>query len=145
MRGGLKVHLHRTLPEDADIRSCVFRRDGRGGHVSFAVAVVAPERRTVASSMVGVDLGLKVFAYCSDGVIVPTPQIARRAEKELRRRRQRALLQSRKAGAHLIRIDPRNTSQKCSGCGELVPKTLAVRTRVSSLRPRQRPGLERQP
>jgi len=33
-----------------------------------------------------------------------------------------------KAGAHLIRVDPRNTSQKCSGCGELVLKSLAVRT-----------------
>jgi putative transposase len=33
-----------------------------------------------------------------------------------------------KAGGHLIRVDPRNTSQKCSGCGELVPKLLAVRT-----------------
>ncbi len=33
-----------------------------------------------------------------------------------------------KAGSYLIRVDPRNTSQKCSGCGELVPKSLAVRT-----------------
>ena len=33
-----------------------------------------------------------------------------------------------RAGAHLIRIDPRNTSQKCSSCGELVLKSLAVRT-----------------
>ncbi|HBR26852.1 MAG TPA: hypothetical protein DD732_07455 [Rhizobiales bacterium] len=33
-----------------------------------------------------------------------------------------------RAGAHLIRVDPRNTSQRCSGCSELVPKSLAVRT-----------------
>jgi IS605 OrfB family transposase len=33
-----------------------------------------------------------------------------------------------KAGSYLIRVDPRNISQKCSGCGELVPKSLAVRT-----------------
>jgi putative transposase len=33
-----------------------------------------------------------------------------------------------KAGGHLVRVDPRNTSQKCSGCGELVAKSLAVRT-----------------
>jgi IS605 OrfB family transposase len=32
-----------------------------------------------------------------------------------------------KTGGHLIRVDPRNTSQKCSGCNELVPKSLAVR------------------
>jgi putative transposase len=205
MCGGLKVHLHRALPEDADIRSCVFRRDGRGWHVSFAVAIEAAEKRTVAT-MVGIDLGLKVFAYCSDGVILPNQQIARRAQKELRRR-QRALARCKrgskrrrkvrarlaqlhrkiantrnrwlhqqsaalvkradliavedlnvqnmikhptlarsiadaswskflsmlaykaeKAGGHLIRIDPRNTSQRCSGCAELVLKLLAVRT-----------------
>jgi putative transposase len=33
-----------------------------------------------------------------------------------------------KTGGHLVRVDPRNTSQKCSGCRELVPKSLAVRT-----------------
>ncbi len=105
MCGALKVHLHRALPKDADIRSCVFRRDGRGWHVSFAVAVVAPERRTVGS-MVGVDLGLNVFAYCSDGVIVPNPQIARRAEKELRRR-QRALARCKRGSKRRRKVRAR--------------------------------------
>lgn len=204
MPSGLKVHSHRSLPDDANIRSCVFRRDGRGWHVCLQVAIEAPKKHTV-SKMVGVDLGLNVFAYCSDNVVIPNPRIARRAEKEMRRRQralarckrgsnrrrkiraqvvklhrkivntrttwlhqQSAALVSRadfivvedlnvkgmikhptlarsiadaswskflgfleykaeKAGAHFIRIDPKNTSQKCSGCGELVPKSLAVR------------------
>jgi putative transposase len=205
MPGGLKVHLHRPLPDGADIRSCVFRRDGRGWHVCLQIAVAEAQKRSVASA-VGVDLGLKVFAFCSDNVVIPNPRIAQRAEKELRRR-QRALARCKrashrrlkvrvqvaslhrkiadtrntwlhqksaelvkradliavedlkvsnmvrhptlarsisdaswsrfvsmldykaeKAGGHLIRVDPRNTSQKCSGCGELVPKLLAVRT-----------------
>ena len=33
-----------------------------------------------------------------------------------------------KAGGNLIRVDPRNTSQECSRCHNLVPKSLAVRT-----------------
>ena len=33
-----------------------------------------------------------------------------------------------KAGVHFMRVNPRNTSIECSGCGEKVPKTLAVRT-----------------
>jgi putative transposase len=205
MPGGLKLHLHRPLPDQADIRSCVFRRDGNGWHVGLQIAVAAVEKRAVASA-VGVDLGLKVFAYCSDNVVIPNPRIAQRAEKELRCR-QRALARCKrgsnrrrktragvaklhhkivdtrntwlhqqsaalvkradliavedlkvanmvrhptlarsisdaswsrfvsmldykaeKAGGHLIRVDPRNTSQKCSGCGELVSKSLAVRT-----------------
>src|ERR1700728_1678820 len=203
--GGLKLHLHRPLPDDADIRSCVFRRDGRGWHVCLQIAVAAGEKRSVASA-VGVDLGLELFAWCSDNVVIPNPRIARKAEKELRRR-QRALsrcqrgshrrhkvrakvtrlhrkiadtrhtwlhqksaelvkradvivvedlnvsnmlrhptlarsiadaswsrfvsmltYKAEKAGGHLIRVDPRNTSQECSGCHELVPKLLAVRT-----------------
>lgn len=31
------------------------------------------------------------------------------------------------AGKRFIQVDPRNTSQRCSGCGELVPKALSVR------------------
>ena len=89
MPGGLKLHLHRPLPDEADIRSCVLRRDGRGWHVCLQIAVAAVEQRAVATA-VGVDLGLKVFAYCSDNVVIPNPRIAQRAEKELRRR-QRAL------------------------------------------------------
>jgi putative transposase len=32
-----------------------------------------------------------------------------------------------RAGARLIEVDPRNTSQECSGCGTEVPKGLADR------------------
>jgi putative transposase len=181
------------------------RRDGRGWVACLQIAVEAAEKCTV-STAVGVDLGLKVFAYCSDNVVIPNPRIARKAEKELRLR-QRALARCKrgsnrrqkvrarvtklhrkiadkrnswlhqqsaalikradliavedlkvsnmvrhptlarsisdaswskfvsmlgykaeKAGSHLIRVDPRNTSQKCSGCGDLVSKSLAVRT-----------------
>lgn len=204
MPSGLKLHMHRALPEGADIRSCVFRRDGRGWHVSLQIAVEPAEKRTVAK-MVGVDLGLKVFAYCSDGVILPNPHIARKADRAQRvaqralarcrrgsnrRRKVKARLarlhrkiadtrstwlhqqsaalvnradlivvedldvknmvrhptlarsiadaswskfldmlryKAERAGAHLVRVDPRNTSKKCSGCAELVPKSLAVR------------------
>ena len=205
MPSGLKVHLHQELPKHADFRSCVFRQDGSGWFVSLQIAVPTPEKRAIAT-VVGVDLGLKVFAHCSDDVPVPNPRIARRAEKELRRR-QRALSRCQrgshrrhkvrtqvarvhrtithtrnswlhkesaglvkradlivvedlkvanmihhptlarsiadaswsrfvsmlsykveKTGGHLIRVNPRNTSQECSRCHELVPKSLAVRT-----------------
>jgi len=205
MPGGLKVHLHRPLPECADIRSCVFRQDGSGWFVCLQIAVPTPEKRAI-ETVIGVDLGLTVFAYCSDKGEIPNPRIARRAEKELRRR-QRALCRCQrgshrrhkvraqvarvhrkitntrkswlhtesaglvkradaivvedlkvanmirhpilarsiadaswsrfvsmldykveKTGGHLIRVNPRNTSQECSRCLELVPKSLAVRT-----------------
>ena len=205
MPGGLKVHLHRALPEHADIRSCVFRQDGSGWVVCLQIAVRTPEKRAVVSA-IGVDLGLEVFAHCSDKEEIPNPRIARRAEQELRRR-QRALSRCKlgshrrhkvraqvakvhrkitntrnswlheesaglvkradliivedlkvanmirhptfarsiadaswsrfvsmlsykvaKTGGDLLRVDPRYTSQECSGCHVLVPKSLAVRT-----------------
>ena len=205
MPGGLKVHLHRPLAQEEDIRLCVLRRDRHGWHVCLAVAIEAPEKRPVAAA-IGIDLGLKVFAYCSDNVVISNPRIAKRAERELRRRqralsrckrgsnrrrkvrarvtrlhrkisdtrntwlhRQSATLirradliaiedlkvsnmvrhptlarsisdaswskfvsmldyKAEKAGSYLIRVDPRDTSQKCSGCSNLAPKSLAVRT-----------------
>jgi len=205
MPGGLKVHVHRELPEGADIRSCVFRQDASEWFVCLHIAVPTPQKRTI-ETVIGVDLGLSVFAYCSDDVEIPNPRIARRAEKELRRR-QRVLsrcqrgshrrhkvraqvarvhrkitntrnswlhkesaglikradlivvedlkvanmirhptlarsiadaswsrfvsmldYKAEKAGRHLIRVNPRNTSQECSRCHKLVPKSLAVRT-----------------
>lgn len=204
MPGGLKVHIHRALPPNADIRSCVFSRDLKGWYVSFAVKVETPEKRVVATA-IGIDLGLKVFAHCSDNVVIANPRIARKAERELRVK-QRALsrcqrgsnrrkkvrdhlarvhrkiantrntwlhqqsaalinradliavedlkvanmvrnptlarsisdaswskflgmieYKAEKAGIQFVRVNPKKTSQKCSGCGELVPKSLDVR------------------
>jgi putative transposase len=76
MPGGLKVHMHRPLPQGGDIRSCVFRRDGRGWHVCLQVAIKAPAKRTIEWA-VGIDVGLKAFAFQSDGIAIPAPNIAR--------------------------------------------------------------------
>ena len=37
------------------------------------------------------------------------------------------------AGGRLIRVDPRGTSQRCSGCGETVPKDLSQRSHFCSI------------
>lgn len=41
---------------------------------------------------------------------------------------QKLRYKAERAGALLIDVDARNTSQQCSGCGALVPKELSVRT-----------------
>ena len=204
MPSGLRVHLHRSMP-DGKILTAKFKRDHKGWSVCLAVRVETPEKRVVQSA-VGLDVGLKTFAYQSDGVIIPNPRVARNAEREMRRR-QRALARCRRgsncrrkvkrevarqhakilntrttwlhqqsariansydlivaedlnikgmvrnknlsrsisdaswsrffnmvsykaerAGSTFIKVNPKNTSQNCSGCGEKVPKSLAVRT-----------------
>ncbi len=41
---------------------------------------------------------------------------------------QKLCFKAESAGARVVKVNPKNTSQKCSGCGEIVRKTLAVRT-----------------
>jgi len=202
--GGLVVSMSRPLPPGADIRSCVFHREGRGWSICFQIGVAMPEQREIVTA-IGIDLGIKAFAYASDGVIIENPHIGRRHERELRLRsralarckrgsnrrkkakarlarthrtiancrrtwlhQQSAALVARadlivaedlrvanmvrnptlarsisdaswsmflgmveykaaNAGAHFIKVNPKNTSQKCSGCGVIVPKDLRVR------------------
>ena len=201
---GLRVHMHRPLPDGAAIKSCVFRRDHKGWSVCFQVAVPSAEKRAVETS-IGIDVGLSAFATFSDGSAIPAPQIARRAHRKMRLR-QRALARCKrgsnrrnkgkaalaresakvlnerttwlhqqsariakqydliavedlkvrnmvknpylarsisdagwckfiemlsykaeKAGGQVIKVNPKNTSQACSGCGVIVKKDLSQR------------------
>ena len=102
MPGGLRVHLHRLLPKNAKIKSCVFSRDIKGWHVCFQCEVPA----TVATHegpAVGLDVGLTTLATLSTGEKILNPQIARRAEKELRRR-QRALARCQRGSARRRKV-----------------------------------------
>ena len=88
--GGLRVHLHRPLPEDAEIKSCVFSRDLKGWHVCIQCAVPAEEAEHQGPA-IGLAVGVAQLCQALDGRdYSPSPQIARRADRELRRR-QRAL------------------------------------------------------
>jgi putative transposase len=203
MPGALRVHLHRPIPGEAVIKSCVFRRDAKGWILGLAVEVPAPPLRQ-GERAVGVDLGITTFAALSDGGVIPSLRAARLAERRLRttqrslarkkrgskgrgkarsgvrrchaataRRRADHLHQASarlvrdydviaiealqvkglarsnlakdvhdaswakfisflrykaaKAGTRLIEVDPRNTTQDCSGCGARVPKELGDR------------------
>ena len=83
MPGGLRVHLHRGLPEGARIKSCTFKRDTKGWSVSFAVGIEATAPRQ-SRRVVGVDLGISTFAALSDGGFIPSLKAARKAERQLR-------------------------------------------------------------
>ena len=203
MPSGLKIHLHRLLPENADIRSCTFTHDLKGWYVSLQVKILCAEKREIVNP-IGIDVGLKEFAVFSDETVIPNPRIARKAQKQLRVA-QRALSRAKRgskrrleakrrvavlhrkiantrntflhqisadivkqydaiaveklnvanmvhstmaksihdaswstffqmlnykaarAGVQLVSVDPRNTSQLCSGCGAIVKKRLKDR------------------
>jgi putative transposase len=203
MPGALRVHLHRPMPAEAVVRSCIFKRDVKGWIVGFAAELPTPPLRE-GERAVGVDLGITTCAALSDGAMIPSLKAARVAEKRLRTA-QRALARKKRgskgrgkartevrrchaatvrqranhlhqasarlvrdydviaiealqvkglargnlakdvhdaswakfisflrykaarAGARLIEVDPRNTTQDCSGCGAKVPKELGDR------------------
>ena len=84
MPGGLRVHLHRPLPEGTPIRSCLFHRDAKGWKVGFAVDVSTASPRPLVRAA-GVDLGISTFAALSDGGFIPSLKAARRSERQLRK------------------------------------------------------------
>jgi putative transposase len=194
--------MHRPMPE-GKILSCQFRRDTKGWHVCFQMRI-ASQPLPATGRRVGLDVGLSSLAALSTGEGFANPRVARRHERDLRRR-QRALCRARKgsngrskareavarlhmkirntrqtylhqvsaklvrehdvigieklnvkgmasglfakgvndaawsklkeflaykaegAGRQLIGVDPRNTTQACSGCGVIVPKGLKDR------------------
>lgn len=201
--GGLRVHLHRPMPEHAKICACTFKRDARGWTVSFQSKCLA-DKLPASNLAVGIDVGLTDLAILTTGEHVPNPRVAKRHEREMRRR-QRALARCKKgsggrrkarervarlhervasardtylhqvsrrivkqfgtiavenlnvkglaggmlaksvhdvawgkllnflaykaawAGRKFVEVDPRYTSQICSGCGAIVKKTLKDR------------------
>lgn len=88
MPGGVRVHMHRAMPEGRPL-ACSFTKDGKGWSVAFQVRTACAATRPIAAS-VGIDVGLSNLAIFSDGTAIPNPRHAKRAERELRRR-QRAL------------------------------------------------------
>lgn len=102
--GGLRVHMHRPLPSGKPL-GCSLSKDSKGWTVSFQMNVDAAPRRAV-SNPVGIDLGLRAFAHLSDGVSIPAPQIARRAEKKMRRH-QRALSRCNRGSANRAKVKRR--------------------------------------
>lgn len=88
MNGGLRLHLHRPLPEGKPL-CCTFTRDHKGWYVCLQYRV-ACKQLPKTGKHVGVDVGLTSLATLSTGEAIPNPRVAKRAERELRRR-QRAL------------------------------------------------------
>lgn len=99
--GAIRIHFHRSLPKGRPL-TCVLTRDVNGWSICFQMKVKAADKRVVRSS-VGIDVGIKTLAATSDGLLIPNPRAARRAERELRRR-QRSLARCRNGSARRRKV-----------------------------------------
>lgn len=86
--GGLKVHMHRPLPEGATIQSCRFNRGPKGWSLALQVEVadtvpVEGDNRPA----VGIDLGILSLAALSDGKVIDNPRIGKKAARAMKLQR----------------------------------------------------------
>lgn len=80
--GQVKVKLHRSL--EGSPKTCVIKRDSCGKWwATFSCEVETPEALPVSGEVVGIDVGLKDFAFLSTDEAVPAPKFFRRGESEL--------------------------------------------------------------
>lgn len=101
MPGGLRVHIHRSMPKGTP-KSCVFSRDEKGWSVCFQMMVEAHTARAI-QTVVGIDLGLSHLATLSTGETIPNPRYAKRAERESRRH-QRALARCKRGSTRRKKV-----------------------------------------
>src|SRR5258706_929537 len=87
--GVLKVHLHRQLPKNSEIKTCVFTKNDKGWSICLQVEVRCRPSR-VSDRSIGIDVGISHLATLSTGDHIPNARIAKRSEHRLRLK-QRAL------------------------------------------------------
>ncbi len=80
--GQVKVKLHRPL--EGMPKTCAIKRDSCGKWwATFSCEIETPQHLPVSKEIVGIDVGLKDFAFLSTDEAVPAPKFFRRGESEL--------------------------------------------------------------
>jgi putative transposase len=68
VEGGIRLRMHRRLPDDAILKSAVFTREAGHWRVAIVVATDSAKEHAAATKSVGVDVGVNWLAATSDGV-----------------------------------------------------------------------------
>jgi len=122
--GNVEVRWSRDMPSDPS--SVTVIKDAAGRYFASFVVGTDPAADAVrfpaASTDVGIDLGLAVFAVLSDGTVIRAPKFLRRAERKLRRaqraqgRKQKGSHNREKARVRLARAHARVTARRADFC-----------------------------
>lgn len=75
----------KLLTSGAKITSASVKREADRWFVSFAVELDLSDPPTVKGPVVGVDLGIRAFAVCSDGLVIESPKALKSGLAKLRR------------------------------------------------------------
>lgn len=111
--GGLRVNLHRPIPEGADIKAATLTYNGRYWHVALVVGLQPDVWHAKHGCAVGIDVGIENLATLSTGEVIanirPRAQIERKLRQSQRAlaRCQRGSRRRQKVRARLARLHSR--------------------------------------
>src|SRR5947209_1302665 len=83
--GCLRLYEKDYLPTDAKVLNATVSEQARRWFVSIQVEEEQEKPVMTATTAIGVDLGIKTLATCSDGTIFENPRALKHAQKKLRR------------------------------------------------------------
>jgi putative transposase len=83
--GRLRLHEHEFIPVDAKVLSATVSEQAGRWFVSIQVEEEQEKPTPSVTTAIGVDLGIKTLASCSDGKSFANPRALKHAQKRLRR------------------------------------------------------------
>lgn len=83
--GKVRMHEHGYIPTDARILSATVSEQAGRWYVSIQVEEEQDKPVPPATTAIGVDLGIKTLATCSDGTTFANPRALKHAQKKLKR------------------------------------------------------------
>lgn len=83
--GRIRLHEHGCIPTDARILSATVSEQAGRWYVSVQVEEEQDKPVPAATTAIGVDLGIKTLATCSDGTTFENPRALKHALKKLKR------------------------------------------------------------
>ena len=83
--GRLRLHEHDFIPTDAKVLAATVSEQAGHWFVSIQVEIEQEKPTPTATNAIGVDLGIKSLATCSDGTTFANPRALKQAQKRLRR------------------------------------------------------------
>lgn len=101
--GGLKVRLHRSIPDGSAVKSCTFSRQGRHWFIAMQMDVPVSEYHANPETVVGLDVGIEHLVTTSDGLHIPNYRPRSRRERELRIA-QRAMARRRRGSKRRVKM-----------------------------------------
>lgn len=93
--GEIPINLHRKL--DGKVKQVIIKEQGNRWYAIFCVERQVANETLATTNAVGIDVGIKSFAFTSDGENVKNPKFLRASEKKLKKAQRR--LSKKKKGS----------------------------------------------